>query len=49
MIVAYFGPESTLPIVSFLAAVIGQALTSARIARSWLLGWVRAVARKRVE
>lgn len=49
MILAYFGPETTLPVVSVLATVIGCVLMMARVSKSWLLGMIRSDGPKVVE
>ncbi|WP_435007510.1 hypothetical protein P12x_004792 [Tundrisphaera lichenicola] len=36
MIFAYFGPETTLPVVSVIAAAAGFVLTGGRFVTSWL-------------
>lgn len=46
MILAYFGPETTLPVASALTAIAGFALMLARVSRSWIARRTRPDGRK---
>jgi hypothetical protein len=43
---AYFGPETTLPLLSMLAMVSGAVLMVGRVSRRHVVRWARAIARK---
>jgi len=43
---AYFGPETTLPLASVLAAITGLVLASARAATRWFTVKLRVPTRK---
>ncbi len=46
MLFAYFGPETTLPVVSAVAAVAGFVLMMGRVSKDWILRWFRPRDRK---
>lgn len=46
MIFAYFGPETTLPLASTLAALMGIVLAGGRFASTWLSRRFRIQGRK---
>ncbi len=35
-VLAYFGPETTLPVASLLTATLGVVLTALRVVKSWI-------------
>jgi hypothetical protein len=41
MLFAYFGPETTLPIASVLAAATGSILAISRLVKAWISRKVR--------
>lgn len=46
VLIAYFGPETTLPVASALAAVTGFFLATGRFFSSWVLQRFRPAGRK---
>ncbi len=46
LIFAYFGPETTLPVASVLAAAVGFILASGRLVTSWITQKFRSSKRK---
>jgi hypothetical protein len=46
MIFAYFGPETTLPVASAVAAAVGFVLTAGRFVTAWIAQRFRSFERK---
>ncbi len=46
MVFAYFGPETTLPLVSIFAAMTGFVLAGGRLLTSWIAQRMRHPGRK---
>lgn len=46
LVFSYFGPETTLPLASAAAAVVGLVLTAGRLSMATLSRWLRIPGRK---